>query len=244
MRLALVHLIFELKRLLRAPVFWVPAILFPAMLYAFFGASLPPAGPPSQRAIASFAIYAVLGVGFYLFGIRLAQDRASPFSRWMRSLAGTSMPQMLAHLVSALLFSAAAIGVVFAASLALAKTGIDASAMAWVAGVGLLAALPASLMGLALGLVAPANAAPALANLIYLPLAFLGGLWVPPDMLPATIARISSYTPVRPMGELAWAVATSQAIPRQSALVLGLWTFSLLVLVLTLAWIDQKRMFS
>ena len=78
-----------LRILFRQPGFWIPTVLFPAMLYAFFGANSG-GGTWAANAMASFAIYAVLGVGFFQFGVSVAQDRATAFARWQRSASVSS----------------------------------------------------------------------------------------------------------------------------------------------------------
>ena len=72
--------LLTLRILFRQPGFWIPTVLFPGMLYAFFGAQVPTVAVPF--AMASFAIYAVVGVGFFQFGVSVAQDRESPFATW------------------------------------------------------------------------------------------------------------------------------------------------------------------
>ena len=59
----------ELRILFRQPGFWIPSVLFPVMLFAFFGAS---AGNWAANAMASFMVYAVVGIGFFQFGVSLA----------------------------------------------------------------------------------------------------------------------------------------------------------------------------
>ncbi|MCF6320890.1 MAG: ABC transporter permease, partial [Rhizobiaceae bacterium] len=56
------------------------------------------------------------------------------------------------------------------------------------------------------------------ANLLYLPLAYLGGLWMPPEQLPAPIAEISQFTPTRHAGEIAWAIVGGYSIPFDSVI--------------------------
>jgi len=91
--------------LARQPGFWVPTVLFPAMLYSFFGAGLAGAGPAAGYAMASFAVYAVLGVGFYQFGVTVAQDRADPFIRWQRLLPGSALAPWMARVIVGMGFS-------------------------------------------------------------------------------------------------------------------------------------------
>ena len=214
-----------LRILFRQPGFWIPTVLFPAMLYAFFGANSG-GGAWAANAMASFAVYAVLGVGFFQFGVSVAQDRASPFATWQRSLPGSMMPQWIARIAAALLFVTLAVALVIA--LAHLMTDLDLPARAWVrlAAVSSLATVTATLMGIALGSVASARAAVPLANLIYLPLAYLGGLWVPPMAMPATINAISEWTPTRAMGELAWAAIEGRAWSRQDLGLLAAWTLA------------------
>lgn len=103
------ELALVLRVLLRQPGFWVPTVLFPAMLYSFFGAGLAGQGPAAAYAMASFAVYAVLGVGFYQFGVTVAQDRADPFIRWQRLLPGSAFAPWAARVLAGIGFSALAL---------------------------------------------------------------------------------------------------------------------------------------
>lgn len=82
------ELALTLRILFRQPGSWVPTVLFAAMLYAVFGAGMAAAGPMGAYAMGSFDIYAVIGVGFYQFGVTVAQDRENPFTRWQCTLPG------------------------------------------------------------------------------------------------------------------------------------------------------------
>src|SRR5262249_15835312 len=55
--------------------------------------------------------------------------------------------------------------------------------------------LPFIALGFAIGYWSGPNAAPALANLIYLPLSFASGLFVPLNQLPAFIQHLPPYLP-------------------------------------------------
>jgi ABC-2 type transport system permease protein len=73
---------------------------------------------------------------------------------------------------------------------------------------GLLAAvvfgcIPFCLIGLALGYVLPPTGAPGIVNLINLPLAFVGGLWLPYEMLPRFVQTIARFVPQYHLGRLA-----------------------------------------
>ena len=237
------HVKLQFQRLLRNPGFWVPTILFPAMFYSFFGANMSPAGVYSQLAIASFSVYAVAGIAFYQFGVGIAQDREDPFDAWTRTLPAGIIPGGLAQILVATVFALVAVVLVLIASLLFGKAQLDANQTLRLLGVCTLIALPASLLGIALGYSVSAKAAPALANLIYLPLAFLGGLWIPPIMMPKMVSEISLWTPTRQMAEFAWG-AVSNAMPDTNFIFgLAAYTIGFGLLVMWLVKRDRMKRF-
>ena len=246
MKLFATHLAFTLKRIMRRPEFWIPTVVLPAMLYSFVGASLPPAGPPSQAAIASFAIFAVMGIGLYQFAIAIAEDRETAFSLWQRTLAGAAAPQLTAQVVTAVVLSFIAVLLVLAAAALFAKTGLDMGQMLRLSGVAVLMSLPAALLGTVIGYLAwSASGASSLATLINLPLAFLGALWIPPGQMPTAIARISEWTPTRAMVEFAWAaVFDGRTVDGWYYVSLAAWTSLFIVLAAWLMRRDRKRRFA
>ncbi|WP_349368685.1 ABC transporter permease [Salinarimonas sp.] len=229
--------LLTLRVLFRQPGFWVPTILFPAMLYTFFGAQS--GGTQwAANAMASFCVYAVVGVGFFQFGVSIAQDRESPFEAWQRSLPRSLTAQWSARIVAAVMITALAVALVVAMALVLNAIRLDATAWARLALVCLVSVVPATLLGIALGTVASARAAVPLANLVYLPLAYLGGLWVPPMVMPSAIAAVSEWTPTRAMGELSWAAVSGDPFEWSFVVLLLAWT---LAAVLLASFVQLRR---
>lgn len=222
MRRLKAELILNARVLLRQPAFWVPTVLFPAMLYAFFGALQ--ARGFAIYALASFAAYAVVGVGFYQFGVSVAQDRETPFTPWLRTLPGPAWPGWAARGTVALGFVLVAVALVLVAGWLVAGLTLQPWALLRLVATCAFCAVPAVTMGIALGSLASARAAVPLANLVFLPLAYLGGLWVPPVALPSGVAAISVWTPTRAMGELAWAAVDGRAWSGRYVAVLAGWT--------------------
>ena len=68
-----------------------------------------------------------------------------------------------------------------------------------------------------------ASGAPALINLIYLPMAFLSGLWMPLSMLPAFIGQIAPLWPAYHLAQLSLATIGrgdgSALLPHVAALI-------------------------
>lgn len=218
-----------LRILFRQPGFWIPTVLFPVMLYAFFGAQSG-GGLWAKNAMASFTVYAVLGVGFFQFGVSVAQDRESHFATWQRSLPGGIINQWIARVLASLVFVAIAVSLVIAMAIALTDIELSVVALSRLIIVCLLSSVTAIFMGIALGSLSSARAVVPLANLIFLPLAYLGGLWVPPMVMPSTINAISQWTPTRAMGELSWAAINGDPWETRYLLLLLLWTLAAIAL--------------
>jgi ABC-2 type transport system permease protein len=194
-RLALLHARVATLFLLRYPGFAVPTLVFPAMFFLFFAS--PARGAAATYALCSFAAFAVLGVAFFQFGVGIAGERASPWEAYLRTLPVSAAVRLLARLLSAALFAVASALVVVAA--ALATTDAHLSPLRWVelACVLLLGIVPFGCLGVALGYWAsPRGALPA-ANLLYLGLAYGGGLWIRPGRLPEPVQAVSPYLPTR-----------------------------------------------
>lgn len=228
-RLILNEFSLTLKILLRQPGFWIPTILFPAMFYAFFGAQS--SGRTAAYVMASFTLYGVLGVGFYQFGVSVAQDRENPFATWQKSLPGSPVNEWIARIAVSLIFVALAVLLVIGLGFAFNRVDVGPTALIRLGSVCLLAATSATVMGIALGSVTSARAAVPFANLIYLPMAYLGGLWIPPSSLPSAIDAISKWTPTRAMGELGWAAIDGRAWDLSDVALLAAWTFGAALVV-------------
>ncbi len=221
---------------LRSPAYWVPAIIFPAMLYSMFGSSVPD-GIIASYVMASFCAYAVIGVGFYQFGVSIAMQRETSWERFLRVLPGVFWPRLAALMVSAGVFALAAVLLVIAASYSF--SGPDAAAATVLALIGacFLIGLPFVLFGVALGYWVSARAAVPLANMIFLPLAFLGGLWVRPSGMHPIVGEISLYTPTRHAAEIVWAVVGHHPVPGTSIW----WLVGYSALFALLAWVGYAR---
>jgi ABC-2 type transport system permease protein len=66
-----------------------------------------------------------------------------------------------------------------------------------------LGSIPFCVLGLAIAYFVGPNSAPAIVNLLYLPLSFCSGLWLPVNMLPHFLQRIAPALPPYHLGQLA-----------------------------------------
>lgn len=198
----------ELLKSWRVPAFTISSIGFPTMFYLLFGLqgpARPVAGTfVSTYLLASFAAYATISVMLFSFGVALASERAQRMHVLMRATPLRASVQIGARIVVAEIFAAIAllpliaIGTVFG--------GVSLGPLSWAALiVGLLAgALPFTILGYAIGFMVNPNAAPAIVNVIFLPLSFASGLFIPLSELPEVVQKIAPYLPAYHVGKLAW----------------------------------------
>jgi ABC-2 type transport system permease protein len=233
MKLYRAYILATVLPLLRTPSYWVPLVIFPTLLYSFFGLPASQDNPQTANILmASWSVFAVIGISFFQFGVSIAQAREARWEDYARTLPAGGFPRIVAQIVAAALFLAIALVLLW--SIAAATSAVDLSIAQYVKllGVLLIGIVPFVLMGAALGYSVPARGAVPIANLLYLPLSYLGGLWMPPEMLPDLVEKISPFTPTRQLGELAWSSVLGTMPPVSS--VIGLVFFSIIGAAVTL----------
>jgi ABC-2 type transport system permease protein len=194
-----VHTRAATLELLRYPSFSVPTMLFPTVLFLAWGSRT---GMPPNLALASYAAFAVLGVAFFQFGVGIAAERASPWQLFLRTLPVAAAVRFAARTASALVFALGSCALL--AAVAVATTSVALSARDWLAFAGalLFGAVPFSLLGIAIGYwLTPRGALP-VANILFLSLAYLGGLLAGARDLPSELGGLSELLPTRLWGEL------------------------------------------
>ena len=106
-----------------------------------------------------------------------------------------------------------------------ARVLLSAAQWAGWAATCLLGVLPFSALGLWLGTLVGGRGAPALINLVYLPMAFLSGLWVPLTMLPAMLQTLAPAWPAYHLAQVAQKVVGVDAgrpLPLHVAVLAGM----------------------
>ncbi|WP_223884540.1 ABC transporter permease [Micromonospora craniellae] len=105
-------------------------------------------------------------------------------------------------------------------------------------------AVPFTLLGLAIGYTLPSKAAIVVAQVVFFPMAFGGGLLSAPGDAPGFIEAIAPFLPTRGAVELMWAAVGDFQIRTLSLVMLGVWV---VVLASLGGWAyrrDEGRRFS
>lgn len=204
MKLVLAYFKAETLALLRYPWFLVGTVPLPSLLFLFIGIPVARQSPAlAAPLMASFALLGVLSITFFQFGVGISNDRISPWEVYVRTLPVSPLTRFTARLLSGLLFAAAAVGIVIILGLVLTPARLSIGQWAAFLLAVLLGSIPFAFFGITIGYWVPAKAAPAVANIVYLVLAFAGGLLLAPQSLPSIIAPVSRYLPTGMYGELA-----------------------------------------
>ena len=128
--------------------------------------------------------FGVMAVALFGFGVSLAIERGQG---WLQVKRASPMPVSAYSSPScsaAVVFSTVIMVLLLAVGIMFGGVHLPLATAAKLVGILVAGSIPFSAMGLAIGYFAKPNSAPAVVNLIYLPMSFCSGLWIPLFMLP------------------------------------------------------------
>jgi ABC-2 type transport system permease protein len=226
---------FEFLRLLRTPSFSVPSLLFPPLFYVLFGVVLAGARSGADMGrylLATYGVFGVMGAALFGFGVTIAIERERGFLTLKRALPMPPGAYLFAKMAMAMVFAAIISLILGVLAVLLAKVSLQPGQWALLFVVNVLGVLPFSALGLFIGSLVSGSAAPAVVNLVYLPMAFLSGLWLPLQVLPPIFAKLAPAWPAFHLGQVALKVVDGDAGGRLALhlLVLGVVTVAFFVL--------------
>ena len=192
---------------LRLPGYVIPTILFPLMFYSLFALSHSQAALAGTTVgaylLASYGTFGVIAISLFAFGVGVAVERGQG---WMQVKRASPMPRFAyfaAKIAMSMLFSLIMLLLLFTLGIVAGHARMPLTAWAGLSGTLLLGVLPFAALGLAIGYFAGPNSAPPICNLIYLPMSFASGLWVPIQFLPKVVQRIAPFLPPYHLSQLA-----------------------------------------
>lgn len=199
---------YEFLKNLRLRMYTASVLSFPIMFYILFGLVLNAKEAIGGMRVPTYLIatYGTFGVmGASLFGTAagLASDRGLG---WLEVKRASPMPPFAyfaAKVVTSMIFSAVIVLALFMLGITAGGVRVPVTEFARLSGTLVAGSLPFSAMGLALGYFTGPNSAPATINLIYLPMSFCSGLWVPFMFLPKIVRQIALILPPYHLSQLA-----------------------------------------
>lgn len=195
---------FQFWSVLRMPGFTLPTLLFPTMFYIFFGLAF---GKSSDQQttymLATLGTFGIMAPALFGFGVGVASEREQGVLALKRVAPMPPMAYLFAKIVMAMLFALIIAILLFLLSALFGGVALPRSEW-WLLAVTLVfGTLPFCALGLIVGLRVGAQASAAIINLIYLPMAFLSGLWVPLNFLPHWLQELARIFPAYHLGQIA-----------------------------------------
>jgi ABC-2 type transport system permease protein len=193
---------YEFLRMLRLRAFSLSIVGFPVMFYLIFGVTNRHSDT-ARYLLATYSCFGMVGASLFGIGAGIAMER---MQGWLELKQASPMPRF-AYL-TAKTVSCAAFAMIIVALLLLIGTtlgGVQMSALEVVqlAAITLAGAIPFAAMGLLISFLIPPTAGPGVINLIYLPMSFASGLWMPLWMLPHWLQKTAPALPTYHYAQLA-----------------------------------------
>lgn len=232
----------EILKVLRAPEYIVPTLVLPVAFYSVFGIIISRGGSDyAAYLLATYGVFAVMGPSIFGFGIAVATERERGWLDLKRAAPVPVSSYLLAKILTTLIFATLAVSLVYVVSGFFG--GVELPRATWVTllTVHVFGTLPFVLIGLTIGLLLKSNGAVAVANLLFLSLAVLGGLWIPITVFPQTMQTIAAFLPSYHLAEIALYVAGAPGERQLLNHVVVIAGMTIVLLGLTaLAWRRQK----
>jgi ABC-2 type transport system permease protein len=196
---------FEFVKSLRTPAFAVPTLFFPIMFYLLFGillGSMRGNSGMSQYTFATYGVFGAMGPGLFGFGVSLAIEREQGLLTLKQALPQPPGAYLLARAFMAMVFVAIIAVMLTLLAVFVGKVPLTLGQAVQLFAIDVLGALPFCAIGMFVGSMVSGQASPAIVNLIFLPMAFLSGLWLPLQFLPKILSDIAPLWPAYHLAQM------------------------------------------
>ncbi|MFI7610824.1 ABC transporter permease [Nonomuraea terrae] len=243
--LVLAHTRYLMIEQIRVPIGILASSFFPAISMLAF--VVPFAGQDvrsATTATGSLMFFGAMSAALTGLSSTVSQDREGPWNPYLRTLPAGPVPRFAGRILSTL--AVMLISVIPVLVMAALFTEATITPTGLLLGLGALVAsiVPFMLMGLFVGFMLVSKAATAVSQLLFFPMAILGGLLLPPQILPGFLQVVSPYVPTRGAAELIWWAIAGIGPSAVSLVMLAVWT---VVMAAAAAWAyrrDEGRRFS
>ena len=197
---------YEFLKLIRTKVFSLSVIGFPLMFYVLFG--LTNRGQQmggmdaAKYMLAGYCCFGMIGAALFGIGVGLASERSQGWLELKRSSPMPAMAYLIAKCITAQAFGIIIVAILSSMGVLFGGVRLSLTEIALMLGMTLVGTVPFAAMGLLIALLVPANAASGVVNLIYLPMSFMSGLWIPINLLPKFLQPVAPYLPAYHLSQL------------------------------------------
>jgi len=147
---------------------------------------------------------------------------------------------LLAKCITAMAFGVVIVSLLTALGVTFGHVSLTLAQYGRMIALAIVGVVPFAAMGMVLALLVPANSAPGIANMLYLPMSFCGGLWIPIMFLPRILQHFAVVLPTYHVAQLMLGSLGFPAAGSTSNHWLGLLGFTLIML--GVAWLGFRRL--
>lgn len=246
LQLIWLHTRFNVLETVRIPIAVIGNLLFPSLAMVFFVVPSPQvAADPTAAttAVGQLALFAVISAYLFSFGTGVAEDRALPFDGYVRTLPAGVLPRLAGRVATGVLFALVALVPLILLGWLLTEARVPVGTLLLGVVVLLATALPFLMLGLAIGYRMSNKAAIAVVQVVLFPLAFAGGLFLPPHTFPDWLDTLSQVLPSRAGRDLLVEALTGTAAYSLALPVLAGWGVVFTALAVLAYRRDEGRRF-
>ncbi|WHZ20527.1 MAG: Efflux ABC transporter, permease protein [Rhodanobacteraceae bacterium] len=204
---------FQFLTILRTPGFALPTLLFPTVFYLFFGLLFGKSGDNQVATfmLATYGTFGIMAPALFGFGVGVAMERERGILAMKRVAPMPPMAYLFAKAAMAMPFALVIVLILFVLGAVFGGVRLPRGEW-WLLAVTLVVGtLPFCALGLLVGVRVNGQASAAIVNLIYLPMSFLAGLWVPLQFLPHWLQAFAVTLPTYHLSQLALGIIHANA---------------------------------
>ncbi|MFP5021052.1 ABC transporter permease [Pseudonocardia phyllosphaerae] len=224
--LAVAHARYLILEQLRVPIAVLSTALFPALSLVFFVLPFDYARRPdaATAAVAQLVLFGVLTGFLFTIGVGVADDRQKPWDPYLRTLPAPAWVRIAGRVVLGGFFALLSLLPVLVVGAVFTAATVPPVRLLPAIGTLVLAGLPFLFGGLTIGYLLPPKAALPVVQLVFFPMAFGGGLLLPPELFPGWLQPISMLLPSRGARDLLiWALG-GPSPATLTVVAFGVWT--------------------
>jgi ABC-2 type transport system permease protein len=198
---------YEVLKTIRQPAFVIPTLAFPLLFYVMFGIAF--GGRQAVGSVnlatyllATYSTFGVMGASLFGFGAGVAMERGYGWLQVKRASPMPPLAYLLAKTVMSVIFSAIIVTLLFVLGVSFGGVHLSISDFLKLMGIMIAGSIPFCALGLAIGCYSAPNVAPAVVNILFLPMSFCSGLWLPLQLLPKFLQHLAPFLPSYHLGQL------------------------------------------
>lgn len=185
--------------------FVLPTLFFPLVFYTFFGVIFNRGAMEGQAPtymMVTYAVFGIMGPALFGFGASVANERDKGWLRIRQVSPMSVVNYILAKMVMAMMFAVIIVFGLYIVGGAFGGVALPKTEWLSLIPVFVFGTIPFCAVGIAIGFWVKGQAAIAVVNLVYLPMGFLSGLWIPIQLFPEWLQKVGYMLPPYHLAEL------------------------------------------